>query len=150
MQASGGLSAVPHLLGVSAAFAFAGGTLLDVIIIVSGRGVPPSSWALASYAVLAVGIVLGCAGVFVHVLQRRRDAPDSRRNRWISALALAGIGLILSALMLRGHYHIPPDPPLIGAQILATLGYAGALRLRQRVSHQGVARPPQARSSRHP
>jgi len=108
------------------------GTLADAAAHVLGADPPPSRIAAASYALLATGIAAGCLGVLLRLLAEPalRPLPGRRRT---ALLELAAIGVLLGSLVLRGHAEIPPDAPLIGAQVLALSGLAIAEWTRRRI-----------------
>jgi hypothetical protein len=72
-------------------------------------------WHAASYVALAASAVLACGAVLLRTFERPRMPGETRRL----AADLLAIGLLLLGWVLRGHHEVPPDPPLIGAQVLA-------------------------------
>jgi hypothetical protein len=75
----------------------------------------PAWWHVASYITIAAGAVLACGVVLLRTFARPRPAGETRRL----AADLFAIGLLLLAWVLRGHHEVPPDAPLVGAQVLA-------------------------------
>jgi hypothetical protein len=110
-------------------------------------GALPPWWPPVSYVMAGAGIAVGCAAVLFALLTAR---PTSRRAPAESASEGAGrpapvhaysqpspggqllaIGILLGAWLLRGNAEIPPDMPLVGAQVLAAALYA-VFTLRRR------------------
>jgi hypothetical protein len=103
-------------------------------------GLLPPWWPPVSYVMIGFGIAFGSIGVLSRTLQRRRASRQSgagavRTERHTpeavgvayapargAALELLAIGLFLAAWLLRGDAEIPPDPPLITAQLIAMVG----------------------------
>jgi hypothetical protein len=114
--------------------AFVVATLWDAGSFLTGGATTPSAGAAFSHTLIAAGIAAGCAATFIRVLQRSSTQPDAAAAlRRITALELAAIGVMLAVLVVRGHREIPPDPPLIAAQLGALLALGLAERLRRRV-----------------
>jgi len=74
-----------------------------------------------SYALC--GLVIGAGSLIV--LARTLRARSGRPARGTGLLMLA-LALLLGAWLLRGHPEIPPDPPLVAAQLAAALLLAAA------------------------
>ena len=98
-----------------------------VIDLVAASALLPPSTSVLSYFILAAVTVAGS----IITLLRMLRAPRRERPRGI-ALTLAATGLILLAWLLRAHPEIPPDPPLIAAELMAALLLGGALWRQRR------------------
>lgn len=75
-------------------------------------------WPPVSHALVAAGVAAACVAILVRTLQRRQRVSSGSRA---TALELLAVGVFLGAWLLRGHAEIPPDPPLIAAQLGALL-----------------------------
>jgi uncharacterized membrane protein len=116
-------------------------SLLDGAAWVSGRDIPPSPAAALSWLLLAVGIAIACCVLLARVLQRNRWQPAHVRTLRLGVvLELLAVGMLLGSLILRGQREIPPDPPLLMAQVLALLFVAAADQLRARAARAGADR----------
>jgi hypothetical protein len=105
------------VLGIGSVAASA---ILDLFALATGANVPPSPLAAISWVCLAVGIGVGSLLTLGRVMRRRDwQGAGAGRQRRATVLALLGLGICLGVLMLRGHPEIPPDPPLLAAQIVA-------------------------------
>jgi Mn2+/Fe2+ NRAMP family transporter len=127
MQAQRRVRTLPGIVGTAAAAALLAGTLLDIAGVAGAISPPPGT---ASYVLIAAGIAAACAVVLLRVLSARRSDRSDRR---ITITELAMIGVLLGAWMLRGHREVPPDMPLVAAQVLAIIGLAFAARARRRM-----------------
>lgn len=78
-------------------------------------GLLPGAWPVASYAVLAIVITGGLIIALLRMLHARRGT----RARGVGS-DLVALGLLLLAWLLRGHREIPPDPPLVAAELIGT------------------------------
>jgi hypothetical protein len=127
MQAQRRVRTLPGIVATAAAAALLAGTLLDIAGAAGAISPPPGT---ASYVLIAAGIAAACAVVLLRVLSARRSDRSDRR---ITIAELAMIGVLLGAWMLRGHREVPPDMPLVAAQVLAIIGLAFAARARRRM-----------------
>jgi drug/metabolite transporter (DMT)-like permease len=91
--------------------------------VAGSAGALPPGWPTVSYVLVAVAIAGTSAAVLSRVLHTRSGA-DSRPL--VTLLELAAAGLLLGSWLLRGHREIPPDRPLIAAQVVAALLLAAA------------------------
>lgn len=89
----------------------------------------PPWWPPVGYVLVALGVALTCAGVLLRILGTPRGAPSRAA---LTALELAATGVLLAALFLRGDAEIPPDPPLVAAQLVALAGLLLASFRRRR------------------
>ena len=98
--------------------------------LIGGAGNLPAWWPRVSHAMAAGGIAAACVAIFIRTLQRRRGVPA---GSGATAVELLGVGVFLAAWMLRGHAEIPPDPPIVGGQLVAVglLVWAAWLRRRR-------------------
>jgi hypothetical protein len=103
-----------------------GGVLWDAL---GAAGMLPVWWPPVGYVLIALGVAGACMIVLFRVLGTPRGTP--RRAR-LTALELAGTGLLLACLTLRGHAEIPPDAPLVIGQVAGWAGWVGARALRRR------------------
>lgn len=85
-------------------------------------------WPVASYMLVAATIALATTAVLVRVLRTRTGAPS---RPGLTALELLATGLLLGSWLLRGHHEIPPDPPLVGTQVVVA-ALLGAVSFRRR------------------
>jgi hypothetical protein len=114
---------------------FALATLIDVASRLGSPQLPRSAAAAVSWTLIAAGIGLGCVVLMLRILQRNRwPAGLVRPLRRSIALELIAIGLMLGSLVLRGHREIPPDPPLLAAQLIGLALLLAALRIRASAS----------------
>jgi hypothetical protein len=119
-------------------------------------GLLPPWWPPVSYVMIGFGIAVASLGVLSRTLQRRRtsrqsgaheavrqasDARQASAARGVAyapargaALELLAIGLFLAAWLLRGDAEIPPDPPLVAAQLAAMVGVVLAALRRMPVA----------------
>jgi hypothetical protein len=89
----------------------------------------PRWWPPVSHALVAAGVAAASIAILVRTLQRRRGtAYDSRAT----GVELVAVGVFLGAWLLRGHADIPPDSPLVAAQLVALLLFVGAGWWRRR------------------
>jgi uncharacterized membrane protein len=93
-------------------------------------GVLSGGWPRISHALTVAGLAAGLIAVLLRVLTGRRGA---RRARRATTLELIALGVLLGAWRLRGHPAIPPDPPLLGAALIALLLLAVAAAWRRRL-----------------
>jgi hypothetical protein len=109
-----------HAVVLAAAAPLAVATVLDLTAMAAGADVPPARIAAISWACLALGIGAGTIMTLLRVMHRADWQGDAaRRLRRSTLTVLVGLGLAIGVLMLRGHPEIPPDPPLLGAQVIA-------------------------------
>lgn len=145
MQATRTVNRLRRAATVVATLSLVVATALDGAGHLLGAAPPPSRLAAATYALLAAGIAAGCLAVLLRLLGEPalRPLPGRRRT---ALLELAAIGVLLGSLVLRGHAEIPPDAPLIGAQLLALAGLAVAEWTRRRIGRAGAAADPHGRA----
>lgn len=109
-------------------------------------GALPQWWPPVSYVCIAAGIAAAClAGLFGMFARPRlppRDPAGSTaaHDSGVSGSArstrpagriggqLLAAGLLLAAWLLRGDAEIPPDPPLVAAELAGAVLYAFAAR----------------------
>lgn len=89
-------------------------------------GILPPWWPPVSWALVALGIAAGCAGVLLDMLGARRG------GRAVGAgVRLLALGILLGAWLLRGHAEIVPELPIVAAEVIAAaLHSAAGLRRR--------------------
>lgn len=112
--------------GAVAALLLAAAALWDLVGV---AGVLPDGWPRLSHALAGAGIAAACVAIFIRTLQRRRGVPG---GSGATAVQLLAVGLFLAARTLRGHAEIPPDPPIVGAQVAALGLLALSAWLRRR------------------
>ena len=106
-------------------------------------GVLPPWWPPVSYVLAALGIAAACTGALLVMLATRRYVPaaeDGARPappRSGIGVQLLATGVLLAAWVLRGDAEIPPDPPLVAAEVLAAALYA-FVALRRPVLNGGA------------
>lgn len=89
----------------------------------------PPWWPPVSYVMAGVGVAAASLAVLFDILGTRRQrsgpgavpAPTARRR---TGGQLAAAGILLAAWILRGDAEIPPDVPLVAAEVLAAVVYA--------------------------
>lgn len=104
-------------------------------------GIFPPWWPPVGYVLAALGIAAACLSALLAMLTERwiaraatpaaprgpsdgaAVAPPPARTRAVGAQLFA-TGILLIAWLLRGHAEIPPDPPLVAAEVLAAALYA--------------------------
>lgn len=93
-------------------------------------GVLPPWWPPVSYVLAALGIAAACTAALLFMLAAHRRVPardaaahPARRRSSMGGQLLA-IGILLGAWILRGDAEIPPDLPLVAAEVLAAALYA--------------------------
>ena len=109
----------------------------------------PDWWPPVSYVLAAAAIVAACVVALLDTLARRRaptDTPaadtgfspatppgsvDPRATPARTAGQLSAAGVLLAAWILRGHAEIPPDPPLVAAELVAAALYIFIVRRRR-------------------
>lgn len=100
-------------------------------------GVLPPWWPPVSWVLAGLGIAAACTAALLFLLATRRSMPAvsaaGHRGRLRSGIGgqLLATGILLGAWVLRGDAEIPPDPPLVAAEVLAAALYA-LLALRRR------------------
>ena len=105
---------------------------------VSGAlGVLPPWWPPVGYVLAAAGVVAACVAALLTMFTVRRATSTAAapalsapvRARGIGGQLLAA-GVLLAAWLLRGHAEIPPDPPLVAAELAAAALYVIFSRTR--------------------
>jgi hypothetical protein len=97
--------------------------------------VRPPWWPPLSYGLAGAAILTGCVAVLVTLFTTRRvpraapGAPPTAAPPHTGSQLIA-IGILLAAWLLRGHAEIPPDAPLIAAEVFAAALYAVITRRR--------------------
>ena len=95
-------------------------------------GALPPWWPPVSYGLVGAGVAAACLSVLFVTLTARRHpqstavddraaAPGTRRG---SAGQLLATGILLTGWILRGHAEIPPDVPIVAAQVAGAALYA--------------------------
>lgn len=88
----------------------------------------PPWWPPVSYVLAGAGVAAASLAVLFDILGTRRPRgpgaapPPTGRARAGGQLAAAGI--LLTAWVLRGDAEIPPDAPLVAAEVVAAVIYA--------------------------
>jgi MYXO-CTERM domain-containing protein len=100
-------------VGIAAAVLLTAAAVWDLV---GGAGILPAWWPRVSHALAGAGIAAACLAIFIRTMQRRRGVPG---GSGATAVELLAVGLFLVARMLRGHAEIPPDPPIVGGQLVA-------------------------------
>jgi hypothetical protein len=126
MQGTDAQVVLPRVLAGAALAALVLAILVDAA---GAAGVLPGWWPVASYVLVGAAVALATATVLVRVLRTRTGAQS---RRWLTLLELLATGLLLGAWLLRGHHEIPPDPPLVGAQVMVAMLLGGAALRRWR------------------
>jgi peptidoglycan/LPS O-acetylase OafA/YrhL len=111
----------------AALFCIAAAALWDVLALLRA---PADRAPGVTHTLLAVGIGSGCGAVLLRMLQRRRTEPRPAGT----IAAIVALGLLLAVWLLRGHPGIPPDGPLIGAQLFGLALCLYAVRRGTRAS----------------
>jgi hypothetical protein len=115
--------------------------------VLGALGALPAWWPPVSYVLAGAGIVAACLAVLFAILAARRGsrvmqdtlppadigpggaAPAGTRTP--TGGQLLAIGILLGVWLLRGDAEIPPDLPLVAAEVLAAALYA-VFTLRRR------------------
>ena len=89
----------------------------------------PPWWPPVSYVLAAVGVAAASLAALFEVLGTRRQRSDPAAAPAFTPPArtggqLAAAGILLAAWLLRGDAEIPPDVPLVAAEVLAAIVYA--------------------------
>ena len=97
----------------------------------------PPWWPPVSYSMAGMGIAAATLAVLFHVLGTRRyraglEGAPAPTGRVRTGGELAAAGILLAAWLLRGDAEIPPDVPLVAAEVVAAVVYAiAAVRWRR-------------------
>jgi hypothetical protein len=105
--------------------------------VLGASGILPSWWPPVSYVLAGAAVASGCTAVLLAVLTARArprahataDPSAERplaaaRARPVGGGQLLALGILLAAWLLRGAAEIPPDLPLVAAEVLAAALYA--------------------------
>jgi uncharacterized membrane protein len=89
----------------------------------------PPWWPPVSYVMAGAGVAAACLAVLFHTLGTRRfrsgpEAAPAPTGRARTGGELVAAGILLAAWVLRGDAEIPPDVPLVAAEVLAAVVYA--------------------------
>ena len=92
-------------------------------------GALPQWWPPVSYVMAAAGVAAASLAVLFDILGTRRlrsdpGAAPASTGRARTGGQLAAAGILLAAWLLRGDAEIPPDVPLVAAEVLAAIVYA--------------------------
>lgn len=112
-------------------------------------GLLPAWWPPVSYVLAALAIAAACLAALLVMLTARTsgravghgpggDGTPRVRARVGTGGQLLAIGILLIAWMLRGHAEIPPDAPLVAAEVLAAALYAVFTLRRRMVTDSGA------------
>jgi hypothetical protein len=82
---------------------------------------PPFTPARWTHVLMGGAIAVTCISAACGIL-------SGARQRGPTAVQLLAAGLLLAAWRLRGHPTIPPDPPLIAAEVLGAVMLLAAQR----------------------
>ena len=106
-------------------------------------GVLPAWWPPVSWYLIGAGIAAACVAALMGILSGRRgrrqsadaassaaDAAPARGPGPRIGVQLLAIGVLLAAWLLRGHAEIPPDAPIVAAEVASAVLYALASRRR--------------------
>jgi hypothetical protein len=123
-----------RIAGGAAAAALLGAIFCDVA---GTAGALPAGWPVVSYTLVAVAVAAATAATLMRVLTTR----TGENSRPLLTLAeLTATGVLLGSWLLRGHPEIPPDQPLVAAQVIVVIVFAGVALRRWRLA----ARAPRA------
>jgi uncharacterized membrane protein len=89
----------------------------------------PPWWPPVSYVMAGAGVAAASLAVLFDILgTRRRRSGSGAAPAHIGGIRaggeLAAAGILLAAWILRGDAEIPPDVPLVAAEVLAAVIYA--------------------------
>ncbi|MGH7504564.1 MAG: hypothetical protein ACRELX_02895 [Longimicrobiales bacterium] len=108
------------------------GAALDLI----GRAVTVEMLWVAGAHLLTAGVLLAIPAAIVVLaahFRLPRYSVARRRATWAAVLNGTAVAVFALARWLRGHPEIPPDPPILAAEVIAALVMvAVAVRLRAR------------------
>jgi uncharacterized membrane protein len=105
-------------------------------------GLLPAWWPPVSWYLIGAGIATACVAALLGILSGRRgrhradagpasaEAAAARRPGPRIGMQLLAIGVLLAAWLLRGHAEIPPDAPIVAAEVASAALYAFASRRR--------------------
>jgi uncharacterized membrane protein len=102
--------------------------------VLGAAGALPPWWPPVSHVLIGAGSAAACLAVLVVTLSTRRrprppdgagdDRAAAASARRGSAGQLLAIGILLVGWVLRGHAEIPPDTPIVAAEVAAAALYA--------------------------
>ena len=115
----------------------AAGTGADAVGSAAGQ---PILWVAAAY-LLTAGILAGLAAGGMLLFRRLdpavRSNPPSHRTTWPLVGYALGIALFALARWVRGEAEIPPDPPILAAEVVASVAVIAAARSLGRQERSG-------------
>lgn len=127
--------------------------------VLGAAGVLPPWWPPVSHVLIGAGAAAACLAVLFVTLTARRAPPAAAADdraatasarhgsdrdhaaasaRRGSAGQLLAIGILLVGWVLRGHAEVPPDTPIVVAQVAAAALYA-FFTLRRKQPHHTLS-----------